>query len=253
MVSRNSAVTLLIAAALCFSVDRHGVQAQDAKCKGLPPLKDSQSGYQKRGDRCEGLYVANVGSHSLAAMSFSLGKIRYELSPAVRLQVSAPGQTHPVYIRALAIPPKTYYRMDAALPAGASMVWPVRDVLLPEKLGDSRIGIFAWKGEESAKTLVPVRVVAQEPAAAPGPPVLTVQASFDAQKVKWRSAPAREDGCLAFGPWQDAIQRPVTASAAIAINLVKLPAGVHCLETAAQSGGSASWETLKLRLEIPSL
>jgi hypothetical protein len=28
---------------------------------------------------------------------------------------------------------------------------------------------------------------------------------------------------------------------------------VHCLETAAQSGGSTTWETLKLRLEIPSL
>jgi len=253
MISRNSVVILLIAAVICFSVDRRGVRAQDVKCKGLPPLKDSQSGYQKRGDRCEGLYVANVGSHSLAAMSFSLGKIRYELSAAVRLRVSAPGQTHPVNIRAVAIPAKTYYRMDAALPAGASMVWPVRDVLLPEKLGDSRIGIFAWKGAESAKTLIPVRVVAQEAAAAPGPPVLTVQASFDAQQVKWRWAPARDDGCLAFGPRQDAIQKPVTASSPIAINLAQLPAGVHCLEIAAQSGGSASWETLKLRLEIPAL
>src|SRR6266498_4812982 len=150
MNSRDSAVILFAAAALCFSVDSH---AQDAKCKGLPPL-DSQSGYQKRGDRCEGLYVANVGAHSLAAMSFSLGKIRYELNPAVRLEVSAPGQTQPVNVRAVALPPKTYYRMDAALSAGARMVWPVRDVLLKASLSDSRIGVFAWKGPESAKTLV---------------------------------------------------------------------------------------------------
>ena len=253
MISRDSAVILFFAAAICFSVDSRSVRAQDVKCKGLPPLQDSQSGYQKRGDRCEGLYVANVGSHSLAAMSFSLGKIRFELKSAVRLQVSAPGQTQTVNIRAVAIPPKMYYRMDAALPAGASMVWPVRDVLLPENLSDSRIGIFAWKGPEGAKTLVPVRVVAQETAAAPGPPFLTIQASFDAQQVKWRWAPARDDGCLAFGPWQDAIDHPVTASWPIAINLAHLPAGVHCLETAAQSGGSTGWETLKLRLEIPSL
>src|SRR5438034_6913642 len=56
-----------------------------------------------------------------------------------------------------------------------------------------------------------------------------------------------------FRSWQDAIQHPVTASWPIAINLAQLPAGVHCLETAAQSGGSTTWETLKLRLEIPSL
>ena len=251
--SRRSAVILFFAAVLCFKVDRHGVLAQDLKCKGLPPLQDSQSGYQKRGDRCEGLYVANVGAHSLAAMSFSLGKIRFELNSSVRLQVSAPGQKQLVNIRAVAIPPKTYYRMDASLPAGASMMWPVRDVLLRENLSDSRIGIFAWKGPESAKTLVPVRVVPQDAAVTQAPPFLTIEASFDAQQVKWRWAPARDDGCQAFGPWQDAIQHPVTASWPIAINLAQLPAGVHCLETAAQSGGSTTWETLKLRLEIPSL
>jgi hypothetical protein len=247
--SKRSAVILFAAATLCFNAHSH---AQDAACKGLPPLRESQSGYQKRGDRCEGLYVANVGSHSLAAMSFSLGRIHYELKPSVRLEVSAPGQTQPVSIRAVAIPPKTYYRMDAVLPAGESMVWPVRDVLLREKLDDSMIGIFAWKGPESAKTLIPVRVVTQGTTMKAGAPFLTIEASFDAQQVKWRWAPARNDGCLKFGPWQNAIQHPVTASWPIAINLAELPAGVHCLETAAQSGGSATWETLKLRLEIPS-
>jgi hypothetical protein len=250
--SRHSVVILFFAAVFCFKTDSRGVFAQDLKCKGLPPLQDSQSGYQKRGDRCEGLYVANVGAHSLAAMSFSLGKIRFELNPSVQLQVSAPGQTQPVNVRAMALPPKTYYRMDAALPAGATLVWPVRDVLLRENLSDSRIGIFAWKGPDGAKTLIPVRVVPQGAAVRPAAPFLTIEASFDAQKVKWRSAPARNDGCQPFGPWQDAIQRPVTASWPIAIDLKELPAGVHCLETAVQSGGSTTWETLKLRLEIPS-
>lgn len=255
IMSRRSAVILFFAAVLCFTVDRRAALAQDLKCKDLPPLKDSPSGYQKRGDRCEGLYVANVGAHSLAAMSFSLGKIRFELEPSVRLQVSAPGQTQPINVRAVAIPPKTYYRMDAALPAGATMVWPVRDVLLRASLGDTRIGIFGWKGPETAKTLVPVRVVTQDAKSAtakPAAPFLTIEATFDAQQVKWRWAPARADGCQAFGPWQNAIQHPVTASWPIAIKLDQLPAGVHCLETAAQSGGSTTWETLKLRLEIPA-
>src|SRR2546423_7628077 len=142
----RSALTPFIAAVLCFAIESRGVDAQELKCNGLPPLQASQSGYQKRGDRCEGLYVANVGAHSLAATSFSLGKLRFDLSPMVRLRVSAPGQTLPVNVRAVAIPPKTYYRMDAVLPAGAFVVWPVRDVLLPENLSETRIGIFAWKG-----------------------------------------------------------------------------------------------------------
>src|SRR5258706_10093833 len=135
--SRHSVVIPFVAVALCATI-AGVVAAQDTNCKGLPPLQDSQSGYQKRGDRCEGLYVSNVGSHSLTAMSFSLGKIRFDLTPLVKLQVSAPGQKEPVNIRAVAIPPKTYYRMDyAGLPAGSTMVWPVRDVLLRENLSDS--------------------------------------------------------------------------------------------------------------------
>ena len=247
--SKHSAVIPLLAATLCATM----AAAQDTNCKGLPPLQDSQSGYQKRGDRCEGLYVANVGSHSLTAMSFSLGKIRYDLNPLVKLQVSAPGQKEPVNIRAVAIPPKTYYRMDAGLAPGETKVWPVRDVLLRENLSDSRIGIFGWKGPETSKTLVPLRVVPQDKPVTPASPFLTIEASFDAQVVKWRWAPAQKDGCQAFGPWQNAIEHPVTASWPIAIKLAELPPGVHCLETAAQSGGSTTWETLKLRLEIPSL
>jgi hypothetical protein len=246
--SSHSAVVSFFAAAFCFTAPA-GVFAQN--CKDLPALQDSQSGYQKRGDRCEGLYVANVGAHSLTAMSFSLGRIRFDLAPAVKLQVSAPGQKQPVNIRAVAIPPKTYYRMDAVLAGGATMVWPVRDVLLRENLSDSRIGIFAWKGTESAKTLIPVRVVADDKAAKAAAPFLTIEASFDAQQVQWRWAPAKDSGCQKFSPWQNAIDHPVTASWPIAIKLGALPAGVHCLETAAQSGGSTTWETLKLRLEIP--
>jgi hypothetical protein len=247
---RHSAVGCFLAAAVCLTATR-AVLAQN--CKGLPPLQGTQSGYQQRGDRCEGLYVANVGAHSLTAKSFSFGKIRFDLEPAVVLQVSVPGQKEAVNIRAVAIPPKTYYRMDAPLAAGKTMRWPVRDVLLRENLSDSRIGIFAWKGPDTAKTLMPVRVIAQKQAVTSAAPFLTIQASFDAQLVKWRSAPARADGCQAFGPWQNAIQHPVTASWPIAINLATLPTGVHCLETVAQSGGSTTWETLKLRLEIPAL
>lgn len=240
------------AAVLSFTVDSAGISAQELECRGLKPLLGSTSAYRMRGARCEGLYDSNVGAHSLAAASFTLGRLRFDLKPGVRLQVSAPGQTRAVNLRAVAIPPKTYYRMDARLPAGSAMVWPVADVLLPENLSASRLGIFGWTGTEKSKTLVPVRVTAPGAATASSSPLLTIQASFDAQQVKWRWAQTRDATCLAFGGWRNAIGHAVTASWPITIDLSQLPAGTNCVEAAAQSGASTDWITLELRVELPA-
>lgn len=230
----------------------HSASAQEPRCDGLTRLQGSKSGYQKRGNRCEGLYVSKVGSRSLAAMSFTLGRLRFDLASAEPAQVSAPGQTQPVNVRAVAIPLKTYYRMDATLPANATLLWPLSDVLAPEGLTDARIGIFGWKGPEDGGILVPVRVAAAGARAPSQAPILIIQASFDAQKVKWRWGAFGDGKCSPLVPWQDAISRPMTAGAPIAIDLSKLPAGTHCFEAAAQSGVSTDWSSLKLRVEIPA-
>ncbi|MEK6374773.1 MAG: hypothetical protein AABO58_19005 [Acidobacteriota bacterium] len=240
----------MIAAVLCVCICRGVVDAQEVKCEPLMALEGSKTGYQKRSNRCEGLYVSNVSGRSLAAISFTLGSVRYELRASTHLQVSAPGQQSAVNVRAVAIPPKTYYRMDALLSPGSTMSWPVSDVLLPESLGDSRIGVFGWKGSEESKTLIPLRVVANGVPTKSASPLLTVQANFDAQQLKWRWAPAHEKQCGTFGAWQDAISQPVTASWPVRIDLSALPTGRHCVETAAQSGNSTAWAILKLRVEI---
>ncbi|MEK6374764.1 MAG: hypothetical protein AABO58_18960 [Acidobacteriota bacterium] len=238
-------------AALCACLLSHSARAEELRCDSLARLRGSKSGYQSRGNRCEGLYVSNVGSRSLAAMSFTLGRIRFDLKSPTPARVSAPGQTQSVNIRAVAIPLKTYYRMDATLPADATLLWPLTDVLAPEGLTDSRIGIFGWRGTEENGILVPVRVSQVAPTTSQGP-LLTIQASFDAQKVKWRWGVFGEARCSAFGQWQDAIPRPVTAGWPIAIDLSKLPAGTHCFEAVAQSGVSTDWSPLKLRIDIPA-
>jgi hypothetical protein len=243
------------AIALCFCLQAHGRGGyQQLKCEGLLPLPGSQSGYQKRDNRCEGLYVTPVGVESVAAISFTLGALRFESSSRVRLEISASEHLGPINVRSVAIPPKTYYRMDASVAPGAVLVWPVGDVLLPEHLGDNRIGVFGWKGTENDKTLVPVSVTTQ--GARPAgewlkQPLLTFKASFDAQQFKWRWAATREDRCLPLGTWQSVIEHPVTASWPVTINLSQLPAGLNCVEVAAQSGNSNAWNTLDLRVEIP--
>jgi hypothetical protein len=240
------------AAVLYACVILHSTVAGELQCDGLAPLRGSKSGYQDRGNRCEGLYVSKVGSRSLAAMSFTLGRVRYDLATAKAIEVTAPGQTQTVNIRAVAIPLKTYYRLDATLAPGATMLWPLKDVLAPEGLTDSRIGVFGWRGAEDNRTLVPVRVKPEGASSASQAPLLIIQASFDAQRVKWRSGPSRDGHCAASSAWQDAIERPVAAGWPIAIDLSALPAGTHCLEAVGQSDASTGWSSLKLRIDIPS-
>ena len=221
------------------------------QCENLPPLTGSPTGYRLRGDRCEGVYVSLVGSRSLSAMSFTLGPIRYDLKSAAPLEVSAPGQSEAINVRATAIPLKTYYRMNAVLPPHAVLSWPVTDVLAPEGLSDSRVGVMGWKGTPRDQVLVPVRVAAKGASASPPKPLLIIQASFDAQLVKWRWGAVHDNRCSALGAWQDAIAHPVTAGWPIAIDLSKLPGGTHCFEAMAQSGVSTDWSPLKLRIDIP--
>jgi len=97
--------------------------AQSTKCEPLSPLPGSTSQYKDRGNRCEGFYVADVGIKSIELISFTEGRLSYELKPGVKLQVSTPTQTGQVHVRALAKPPKTYYRMDTTLEGSSVLIW----------------------------------------------------------------------------------------------------------------------------------
>ncbi|HEV2986792.1 MAG TPA: hypothetical protein VG759_00010 [Candidatus Angelobacter sp.] len=230
----------------------HLSKAQE-RCDAVRPLPGSASGYQQRGNRCEGLYVTDVGSQSLDVVSFTRGSPKFDLSAGGSLRVSASTQTSPVHIRAVAIPPRTYYRMDATLARGAVLVWPVGAVLLPESLSANRIGVYGWTGAENKKTFIPVQIVPQgsEAAAVPaGPALLYVQPSFDADQVKWRWAPVQKDACSVFQSWKNAIESPVDAGWPVKINLSQLPAGLNCIEVAANSQRTP-WRTIQIRVEIP--
>jgi len=242
---------ILIAA----SAGQNALNAQALKCDTVRPLPGSSSGYQPRENRCEGLYVADVGVRSIDIVSLTYGNLAFSLQARLPLRVSVQGQTQPLNIRAVAIPPRTYYRMDAPLRPGVVLVWPITDVLLPENLTDSRIGIFGWRGTESSKTFVPVRVVTDKspsPAPQSQPILLSIQTSFDAETIKWRSARFQAGACLAFDKWRDATSHLVPAGSALQINLKQLPEKMNCVEIAARSRDSNDWVTLMIHVEIPA-
>jgi hypothetical protein len=230
-----------------------GVQGQVAQCATLHPLPNSSFNYRDRGNRCEGFYVADVGATTMEPISFQQGTLGYELKPGTRLLVTVPGQTQSVHVRAVAIPARTYYRMDAVLNPGASLTWPVDDVLLPEHLTPERIGVLAWKGSEQNKTLLPVRVE-NTGATSPGShvlsAVLTVRPSFDVQRIKWRSAAVAGTDCSEFGPWHDSSAPQVLAQQPVRLSLGGLE-GEHCIDIAAEAESSNEWTTTRVKLEIP--
>jgi hypothetical protein len=230
----------------------YAVVAQSAQCDRLRPLPHSDVQYKERGNRCEGLYVADVGVRTLELVSFQLGSLAYPLKSDEQLRVTAPGQAESVHVRAVAMPARTYYRMDADLSPGATLIWPVSDVLLPENLGFERIGVFAWKGGENAMIFVPVKVQSTTSQSSPKPSaILTMRPSFDVARIMWRSAAVAGNRCSAFGSWQNLAAPQVLAQQPVRLNLATLK-GQHCVEVAAEAESSNEWSTLQVRVEIPA-
>lgn len=219
-------------------------------CEQLRPVVGSPSQYKNRGNRCEGLYEADYGAKSLGLVSLTLGVIAFPLRRGTKLELTVPGQSRSVHVRAVAKPANVAYEMDAVLAAGSTLTWPVDDVLLPEGLNAKQVGVFAWGNENNHQVFLPVRVAVS--GAEPSPissTVLTIRPSFDVQVVKWRLASATNGVCEGPGPWRDAAQEHVDAGQTLNITLPQA-AGPRCLDVAAQ-GSDSQWVPISLRLDVP--
>jgi hypothetical protein len=225
--------------------------AQARTCDSLRPLEGSPYGYRDRGNRCEGLYIADYGSRSIELVSLTRGMLRFGLSSQLNLRVWAPADSQPLHVRAVAKPARTPYRMDSILRPGTTLLWPVGDVLFPQGITAARLGVFAWKGNDSERLYVPVRVTPEEQApdaSSRSPVVLSIRPSFDATAVKWRSAAFTGGECAPFNTWNDATTAPVDADVAVDISLSALN-GSSCVEVAAESV-DGKWATADLKIDL---
>lgn len=227
---------------------------QDSPCdNSLNPIQ-GQAGYTLRGDRCEGLYISPVTANSLEIVSLHKGRLYFDLLPGIHLEVSpenvSSAMQGPVYVRAVALNQKTYYRMDAVLPPDHTLSWPINDVLLPVGLRANGIGIFGWINSENGKLFVPIHVVQQGKNSLQQPDgsiKLVVRSPVDIENMVWRlfveGVPASEQNI----EWLKAITRPVYAGQPVTIFLPKGPSGVILIEVAARMKNSDSWG-LKLKI-----
>ncbi|GAK57725.1 hypothetical protein U27_04692 [Candidatus Vecturithrix granuli] len=179
----------------------------------IRPVDNPVIQYRARGNRCEGLYQSEVSAAVLDIVGVTDGAFQFALDSKEIIELSAPlSRKQPIAIRAVGIPLKTYYRLDAALQPGETLIWPVNEVLLPQALASSKIGVFGWIGNEQQKTYIPVRTAAtSQPGASDGKVRLYVRSSGEVNNVCWRAGDMVNDvisGLCAWQPTPKATYRP---------------------------------------------
>jgi len=243
-------VGLLVVSLLLVS--GKGATAQDSTCDAGLVGNAGPHGYTLRGDRCEGIYVQQVGGTLLALASLTESFQDYSLGSGAPLIVEwtlAALGDQGVRLRARGIRHGLFYRMDTVRPARAeSYQWPL-EVLAAQHVSRRDIGVLAWTrhslGGVARDVYLPLRI-GQDSAPARAatyelvlfPAVVLREVYVTVTKVDSTGHPARivqQGTALDYGHYP--AERPVR---------VKLPnlgeAGIYQVDVGAElaSGGSTA-------------
>jgi hypothetical protein len=130
----------------------------------LTQLTNNPLGYRDRGDRCEGIYVEQVGSTTLlvASLTESFEEYKTGSGKALDIEWDKPPADGNVRVRAQALKRRLYYRMDTAQPSGrTSYHWPT-DILASLKILKNDLGVVALTrysvGQRDRDVYLPLRI-----------------------------------------------------------------------------------------------
>lgn len=137
---------------------------QDNPCdQGLLGLAHGPHGYRLHGERCEGIYVQQVGGTVLWVASLTQAFDSFDLTSGADIVVAwAAPEERGIRLRAQGIKHNLYYRMDAARPADSNVFrWPT-DLLAAQNIRSADIGVLGWMrypvGGVEQDVLVPLRI-----------------------------------------------------------------------------------------------
>jgi hypothetical protein len=250
LMSTTSTPTLGIIFAVVVMVAPGAIAQDQHKCAPLQPVAGA-SGYKLRpGDvRCEGFYQSPVSGARVELFSLTSGGLNYDLQSDQVLYVTSPdvgaldvGKTRIVAVQAKALPLEKYYRMDATMPPGGTLAWPMSEVLTPERLTPGVIGVVAWLEREGKPIFVPVAVSPAKPRSITASVTAVFRSSVDLNQFQWRTRPegstaqAPEWTSLGAGSSSLRAGRPLRFS-------FELPGGLTLLEIAARAINSDNWQT----------
>lgn len=250
---RAGAAVILLALAV-------GAMGAEQSCcdPDLEPIKDPSLKYREREDgRCEGFYEAEVaGSVALEIVGFTHGHLRFEYPEDTDIYLSCPRASDlRVHVRAVGIPLRTYYRMDAVLEAGSFLVWPLDDVVHPGGLSADDIGVLAWRTDplelRNERVYLPVRAALDpESDGLTSPVILWVRPTDDVELLQWRWADEVEGTCLEMGKWQDLDPATCTAGRAVGIEIATGTEGRICVQVTARTCETGRWLRCRAVLEV---
>jgi hypothetical protein len=114
-------------------------------------------GYRLRGDRCEGVYVEQVGGEDLSIVSWTESLPAYDLASGRPLLVEwdSPDKTE-VRLIAHALRRRLYYRMDAISQAGKQSYRWKSDILASLGISSDELGILALANLRAGDATYPV-------------------------------------------------------------------------------------------------
>ena len=253
---RNSCRVLTI---LCFSLIAQSIpSAYGQSCNAVRAVQ-GPFGYQHRlnSDRCEGLYQTPVSGESLELLSLVDGEINYDLGTDKSLVVTVPDVSAvaaiKVSVRARALPIGTYYRMDADVPSGQSIKWPLGDVIAPAGLRSGSIGVVGRVERGNDTIYVPVSVLPEGKSRVdPGPPIVLLRTGVDIEQVRWRVI--ADPGTATTPRWTalgDDTQYRVHAGDIIKLPLKQTLHSVNTLEVSAKTTDSGEWLNIRIPVFSP--
>lgn len=157
-------VAVLLSSFFCAGSLAAPLPAQNRDCD--PQLKQTSedpNGYRSRGDRCEGIYIREVGSTTLlvASLTESVEDFALATGKPLLIEWTAPEGAE-VRVRARALRHRLYYQMDTVRPPGSgSYIWPTA-LLSKFNLRKNELGWMAWTahpvGKATQDVYVPLRV-----------------------------------------------------------------------------------------------
>jgi hypothetical protein len=251
---RRAVRHLVIASAVSIGVwGMSSAAARQACDPSLEPIPDTVGYSSRKGDaRCEGFYVRPIAGGALEVVSLTVGRLRFDPAKTDALLIGLPdlvqGAPSEVYVRATALPLRTYYRMDATLAPGTPLHWPTNAVLRPQKLDGSRLGILGWVGEGKQRLFVPLIVRDEREPATAGEAQLVLLAASPLDHVMWRE---RSSGSDAPGGWRELAAKGLEPGERVTLTLPPGNGPELSVEIMAQPRNSDDWEPHQLRIARP--
>jgi hypothetical protein len=246
--------TAIVLGVLCLT--NAWAQTPATTCDDRLRAVAGNQGYQARKTtpRCEGMYESPVRAINLEVVSLLFGKLAFDVEHDDGLVISAraaPGLIDgDIHVRAVALPLKTYYRMDASIAPGGQLQWPIRDVLRPEGLRHDRIGVFGWVGDQADIALVPLVVRTEAANVSAGDIAeLRLRTPVDLERVRWRVR--SDDGTVADATWTPLAIPSVRGGETFAVRLPAGPAAKLRVDFSAKRPNMDQPLTISLRIIKP--